>query len=528
MRRLAVLVFFLCAINPLTAQEQSNKYSLLGCSTGAVDLDIDKNPPLHFVALKQVPEPLEFDTPHRFIFRGPGPFLFVDIYLTASLPENPVGRASEAKLHIYAGTAQSADDYHAGKLQWWRLDSTGAEAQREETSGAASLKFDAKRIGNCFGQGEDCSFAEVGAATSDPDKPLVAIKFGQDLGGANANNWTEDSLLLDFRTSPPGVLVTLECGYNEGGGACTALDSAEMARSELRCGWERDSEDFLCSENSEPDGEGHRDFYLLSDRPGPPRSDEVGSLQDAVKQFRAKGTEAAVKVQGIGPVRWIDEIQPKSGSKVIVLGSAELFHFIPETSTGLLTPVHVKPHPVIEGPPPFSNPPIKIDNAGWTRGGAITFRSRQIYQDKDLTVLQVVSSPLPNSRELYWLGVAAQAAANSYDAIQLVGGAHYGSCGNSITPENVVSIGSIQKPFSVPVRIEPATGSSENEDSPISWAYNDADQKVSECIRPGQITWKQGKFTGSMEDHGCAAAEEPKYIQVDETGTINVSDKPVH
>jgi len=169
---------------------------------------------------------------HGFGFHGAEPFDTVNIYFTATLGEGGVERGSSAGLGIYAEMTHSDDGARSRTSQWWRLEPAGLIAANDASS--ARLKFDAERIAGCFELERECRFADVALATKDPDVALLAVKFGENLGGANANNWTEASLLLDFRQSPPRVLATADCGYNEGGGACTALDSGEASRSD--CG----------------------------------------------------------------------------------------------------------------------------------------------------------------------------------------------------------------------------------------------------------------------------------------------------
>jgi len=72
------------------------------------------------------------------------------------------------------------------------------------------------------------------------------------------------------------------------------------------------------------------------------------------------------------------------------------------------------------------------------------------------------------------------------------------------------------------VRIQPATQSSEYDESQYGWAAADTDKEVSECIRDGRITWKNGKLTGSVDDRECASPEQPKAIQVEADGRIVV------
>lgn len=518
MRFVHLLVIGFMSLQCLNGQQDAPKSSLFGCSQGAVETNLNPKPPLHFVPLDHLHGDIFGGNEHRFVFHGAQPFDTVNIYFTATLGEAGVGRGSSAGLGIYAEMTNSGDGARSHTNQWWRLETAGLRAANDASS--ETLKFDAERVRGCFELEQECRFADVALATPDPDVALLAVKFGENLGGANANNWTESSLLLDFRQSPPRVLATADCGYNEGGGACTALDSGEAARSDLQCAWKREKLDFLCSEESSTPGGGHSDFYLLSDQPAPLRSGEVASLQDAVQGLRSKGKGASVKVRGTGPVEWIDESEIESGGKIIALGSDEFFYFVRENASGSTTPIQVKPHPVIEDQQRASGAQAKPDSGRWTLDRGPTFRSRRIAEGPALTVLQVLAHEDPSSRQLYWIGVDST---GQVDAVQLVGGASYAGCGRWHEPANVVSVGEIARPFTVNVRLQPATISAADGES-LAWEPNEEGERVSDCIRSGQISWQDGKFRGTMNGGECASPGQPKPIRIDDTGGIVLTD----
>ncbi len=516
------LLALLCAL-PVHSQDASDKHSRFACSEGAVEVVVDTKPPLRIKPVAGLPGRSGYERPtFRFPARGP---LLVNIYLFATLPED--GRGNTARLHIYAETTEKADDPQARRAKWWEVEPTES-ARSSNHQSSTSLSFDSSRIAGCFEQDGQCSFADVALATPDPSVPLLVIKFGENLGGANAQNWTEASVLLDFRSETPRALATVDCAYNEGGGACTAQDSGQMLRSGLQCDWKSDAEDFLCSQTTQSDG--YLDFFLLSDRSAPLHSGEVATLADAIHEFRSKGAATPVKVRGIGPVSWIDEVRLNSGNKIIVLGSVGLFHLVAESKGALGSSTQVAAHPLIVDPNEIQSPSYRIEIPGWTLEEARSFRARQIYKERDLTVLQVVETQSPDSRNLYWLGIQGDGADTRFDAVELVGGWHYASCGDSIAPENLVSVGTMVKPFSVPVRIQPSTMFSDAEESQPEWAFPNGETNTTNCVRSGSITWVNGKFTGTMDDRECVSPEQPKYIRVDADGKITVKEftaKPV-
>jgi hypothetical protein len=235
-------VLLLFAAGALRAQEEPH-HSPFGCSGHAV-------------------EAISYNRQHTFRFLYAGPFTFVTFHLAATIGEQPVGRAIPAKLGIYVETKQ--DGFPQSPAQFWQLVSTATQTRSPDRT-SERLVFDSNRVAECL-RNEDpqCEFAEPKLATPDPDIPLLDLSFMEDLGGANANNSQEAHILMDFRFSPPQVLVTADCAYNEGGGVCTAIDSGMAPRSDLQCDWVGDRNDFLCSEIREPEGSAHQDYYLLS------------------------------------------------------------------------------------------------------------------------------------------------------------------------------------------------------------------------------------------------------------------------
>ncbi|HYW67540.1 MAG TPA: hypothetical protein VFB10_12605, partial [Candidatus Dormibacteraeota bacterium] len=170
-----------------------------------------------------------------------------------------------------------------------------------------------------------------------------------------------------------------------------------------------------------------------------------------------------------------------------------------------------------------ANSAIETYSSNWTQQVGVAFHSQQIYKGPELTVLQVVRTTLPEMQELFWLGISRQTDRN-YDVVQLVGGGRYAGCAQFAEPANVVSIGKITKPFTAQVRVQPATRSSETDDQSLRWDVSDENAGVSECVRPGQIIWKDGKFIGTMDEKECASAEQPSYIKVDASGKITLID----
>jgi hypothetical protein len=524
---LVIAVLFAAAIS-VSAQDTKPQHSPFGCSDGAVSVELDKHPPLRFKLLEAEDErPPSYVEGHKFIFTGEGPFLHVTVFLTATIPEAGVGTSSTARLSVYVQTAETADEYHSGRnTQWWRLESVpGSEIDRRNSS--ATLTFEASRIAGCFGGGgaSDCSFADVAPSTPDKAVPLISVGFTENLGGANAANWTESRLLLDFRSSPPTVAITADCGYNEGGGACTTYDSQQMERTNLQCDWKGEARDFLCSEESTPGTGGHSDFYLLGDADAPLRADEVGSLSDAVVKFASVGHAAPVKVRGMGPVSWIDELKLEASKSVTILGSSGRFYFVRKHRENVAPEVTVSPHWLLAEDPLPSEIQHKRDTPrpNWTADIPVTFASRTVFRDRRLAVFQAIEKYAQGPTGLYWIGIEYSSPTPAFDVLQLAGGGKYAGCARYDLQATALSVGRLSRAHEAALRVQPATTESET-DFPLVWRGERNEQEASNCVRPGKIWWRDQKFHASADSGDCPTPEKPRYVKINDDGSITLTD----
>jgi hypothetical protein len=521
------LLLLLLLVPAASWAQDEPQHSPFGCSNHAVQLDIKQNPALKFAPLQGLPqEAINSNPQHTFRFLYAGPFTFVTVQLAATIGEQLAGRGMPAKLGVYVQTKQ--DGFPQSPMQFWQLVSTASQTSYPQRT-SERLAFDSNRVAECF-KNEDaqCEFAAIKLATPDPNIPLLDLSFMEDLGGANAGNQQEAHILMDFRSSPPQVLATADCAYNEGGGACTAIDSGMASRSDLQCDWMKDRSDFLCSEINDPEGSAHRDFYLLSHAEPPPRNEEVATLGEAVKGLRAH-PEKTIKVRGVGAIGWVSELNLSAREKVILLGSQILdggarFYSIPESQDGLGTPVVLLPHDFGEHSEPSM---ATLDQQDWTVDQAASFTSRSVYDDPSLSVVQVVAKS--KSNRLYWIGVEKASASPEFDVVELAGGSKYSSCGQYDVQASVIAVKNIERPFRAVLQIQPPTVTSEGEDQPIAWndsnngSKSSEDETVTGCLRTGELHWAGGRFQSAINEAVCQHPEKPGYVQVDDAGKVKLS-----
>lgn len=153
MRRPTLICLFLIAVKTLAAQENA-KPTPFGCSAGAVQVSLKRNPPLHFARLPQPPGGIEFRNDHppnrSFAFSRAEPFGIVNLYLSATLPEAVVGMSSGAQLNVYAETAHSADELGARNTQWWKLVAQEGATRDRFISSAETLCIQLPALGLAY------------------------------------------------------------------------------------------------------------------------------------------------------------------------------------------------------------------------------------------------------------------------------------------------------------------------------------------------------------------------------------------
>lgn len=478
---------------------------------------VDGHPRLKFEPLEHRPA---LFTGHQFFFKC-APFGLVRIHLTATVPEEGIGRESTAQLTIYAETATTAEDAAAGQSRWWRLV-TRSRPNGSYIDASHTLLFEARRLANCFGfenrPESQCAFADVSLASKDGNLPLIVIGFTQNLGGANARNWTDARLLLDFRSDPPKVAATLDCGYNEGGGACTALDSSMSPRSMLDCGWAPDVNDFLCTESTSEGHGSHRDFYLFANRLAPARRSEVASLEEAADVLAGKGKGQTVTVHRLGPVSFVDEIRIDARTSAMLLGGDGTFYLATRAAGKTGRILSVVPHGILD---PASAPEaVELPEARWTGDFASAFTSRTIFRARDLTVLQVVETK--DASHLYWIGIQPRDGGVTFDAVRLVGDGSYKGCGKVNVPPAVVSIGQIARPFRVQMRVQPMTVDDIFGEGDVEWPGESEGQEIDTCIRSTTVSWRSGAFTTEVDGRPCASPDKPHRVSVDTRGRLRL------
>jgi len=149
-------------------------------------------------------------------------------------------------------------------------------------------------------------------ATPEPTLPMFVINFEYHNTSANAGGTIGNELLLDLRGGASQIVKAAECIDWDGGGACTAPDTANAVYDNLSCRWEQPASDFHCTMVGAFGGDyaarvGERDFYLISNKTARAKWQTGNTPADlaglALRLSRdPKATARSVMVPKLGPV----------------------------------------------------------------------------------------------------------------------------------------------------------------------------------------------------------------------------------
>ena len=505
-----------------------------GCGPGAVGISLDRKPTLRFVRLPALPAMRRTVVgQYSFSFAG-GQLRSATIHVTSDGPEGGTwSREANADFDLYAVLERRAgtEDRGTQAREYWKLVDPDAEG-KSDYDDEVKLRFHGSSAPQTGGGSDEALLGVLVASAAVPDEPLLHVSYQQDLGGANADNWMENHLLLDFRSFEPRVAVSATCGYNEGGGACTAIDSGMMERVDLACQWQPADRDLLCSESS---GSAHRDFYLLN--PGaraPLRPGEVAAVEEALLRLRTR-TQRSVVVRGIGPVSLVGTEDLPSGP-ITILGSTGHVYVLPDPPGKPERAVRVDlrglssddSRPLSEAPAPEAG-----ESESWTREGTAVFSSTLLHRSGTLTVLRLVCGEAVGERDLVWLGIEDRGATTPpvVDALVVASErVNYLHCGQYGMGPDVVAVRAVATPFDAVVDVQPVNST---DGRGLVWgtdlAPEGGEPTASDCVRSGSIRWVQGKgFDVVVAEAACSreTRQQARYVRIDPSGAVVLTDQP--
>lgn len=398
-------------------------------------------------------------------------------------------------------------------------------------------------------QDEMEKWISITPATPDHALPLFTFNFEYHNTGANAAGTIGNELLLDVRGKAPQIVKAAQCIEWDGGGACTAPDTANAVYDNLNCRWEQPASDFHCTMAGAFGGDyaarvAEKDFYLISNEPARPswqKDDTPADLAGLALRLSKdpKATARAVMVPKLGPVNLLaryHDLLP--GSEVLLFASPDAGPALSTHFFEAIVPAHGQPTVqdiskwVISGEETDEDTPRDgfTPSSGPTPLGAQfgvgaarqdEYRVSSLEAGPRFHALQVIlnSSPLIPSgikgalgvHVVYWIGIEALSGKLIANGVRLASeGSTYGHCGQDLHDGTAITVR--QKPG-----IAEATVTVRPQDVSVDMPHDEGNEN--QCMWNGFLRWKSGSGFRVRKTWQDCKQELPE-VSITDDGTI--------
>jgi hypothetical protein len=460
----------------------------------------------------------------------------VEIYLVQTKEGEP--DSVEATLSLYARGLRDQ------KESWFKF-----APDRHENMGISDF-FDLTigDTGDDSGQGSDeKSSPGVSLAVQKMNVPIFTASWWKHESGASTFAEVQKLLLLDFRTSPPGVMTALQCVHAEGGGACGVYDNGSAPTTTLTCNWDSAKSDFLC--NTTKSGDyipplTHR-TYLASgaDAPYSAKEGDPPTLNTlaAWSTYDRSWAEKRPDIPGLGAVTVLGKFSRTGARDAAVLlasrghDSLEPRYFaVVVDSQGPTTAFEILPQPLVDAPETAltTNVPSAPDTRGYVVPASIN-ASKQFASDDPPSFQAQILESLPNvtlwqvtakqgtSHEIVWLAAGFNSANRRYvfSGVRIASElGEYASCGSTRTGPFAASIERKKGSLEASLDVEPSHqyGLERNrQDS------DDQGQPVTPCPMKVRIFWNPSLgFVREESDPECSDTTRARSLSISDDGVI--------
>ncbi|MEO8360715.1 MAG: hypothetical protein ABI672_11855 [Vicinamibacteria bacterium] len=489
---------------------------VLACAPGAVEVELTSKSRFHFETAihRAVSESVVYE--ETFPIAG-SPFDSVSITITSLGPEGGTwGRGVQAPFRVWIRVGLPKPSRTANTTFW---ELVADKAPENYWRAWPSLDYTP-------------SIREVELAAVAPDPrsapTLLELHYGADFGGVNASNWSESRVLMDFKGGTPRLLGSSVCAYNEGGGACTALDSGQLPRLTHSCSWVAEESDVRCTQSSTKlngfayEKSAHREFYLTKPQRPSRLPGEYETEAGAIAALINQPTEPGAMVRDTGWVSIVRDGRVPRKSGEILVGSQDAFFLV--SSLGSRRPK------ILRAPPETTSQAPEEPQEWWTPETQWSFKARPLRATKTLEVVEIVATRmvLPvETRKVQWLGIERLGTGTIIDTIGIASDErHYAGCGTTAADQAIVALKSIRDPFLAMVRVQPhnTEGSGGDTDDLLWGGDSHPAEPEQDCIRDGAIEWISGKgFQVSTAQGDCKTTEKPQFVRIDANGKVTLT-----
>ena len=462
---------------------------------------------------------------------------FVEIYLVQT--RRGGDDSTEGSVSLYARASRNQ------KESWFKL------VQDKEASMANYDFFDFTigDAGDDSGENTDeNSTPGASFAVKNLNAPIFKVSWWKHEMGVNTFAQVRKTLLLDFRTSTPKVMVALQCVNADGGGACGVYDNGSAPTTTLACNWDSAKGDFLCTSTASGDYTVplSRRFYLgskadvpyIAKEGYPPTLESLASWSTTDRSWAAKKPD----IPGLGAVSYLAKYSRDDVRGTAVLfasrgrDSAEARFFVVIVDPqGPTLALEIRPQPLVDEIPGvrgadqvYSAPdlqafvvPAEIHSAEkFADDAQPSFQVKSLDTLPNVSVWQVTAKQ-GNSHEVVWLGAGRNPATNRlvFSAVRIATEVGvYAGCGNGSTKASAVAIERKAGSLDAVLDVEPA------HQSDLEGNLADAgDQGEPVVLCPIQIklSWNNSVgFIRQESDPPCPDTTKARRVSLSDTGEI--------
>jgi len=462
------------------------------------------------------------------------PYDQIDIFLAKQNPREGGTYGTESTLAIYARAKKGHTE------SWFTLSRDKQDMADFDFMQQTPVDQASSDTGGSRSEG-------ASLALKDQSIPIITVSWFQGATGANAYAEIDKHVLLDFRTAPPSVMGIFQCVFHDGGGACTAPDSAAAPTTAVQCNWDATKTDFLCTSTVSGDyllPLTHR-FYLESgaDAPyavkqgDPPNLWTLGKWSTTDRSWAQKTPE----IPGLGRVTRLGQYSPTGTNDVVAFFAArgrdsfeQRFFAVVVGNTGSAAAFEILPQPLIDEPGSMGSDDLTTapDTRGYVVPAAIdaaeeipaadgpAFQVQELERLPNVTVWQVTTK-LNNMHEVVWLAASFNQATGRFVFSAVRMASQFGekaSCGNPRTRAFAASIARKKGSVNAVIDVEPAH---EYDADGKRSDFGDQGQAVTPCPLKVKLGWNASVgFVRDASETACPDSTRARSLSISDAGVI--------
>jgi hypothetical protein len=419
-----------------------------------------------------------------------------------------------------------------GHRRWWRFGER-AEAGRRDLPVDSLVITDEP---DTEVSPDDLVFASPARGS----EPVVVVRYGAKMFGANSGSSTTHHLIVDLRSGIPVARGLFDAVEYDCGGACTHEMCLYAVNETVGCRWDTAADDFLCAatlhrtDTRWTSRRASRRFRLLGGAALPwtsarPPADLDPSVPQAV--VTAQRGDAAV-VEAIGAIAVVADV-PVGSRMVRLFGAPALTwsfgaRLFQATLDGRWRSAIAEIGSRIQAPDGgAAAKPLGGDRApasGVTPDGASPrFASSVVARSGGTTIVRVAVAE-GEGHGVYLVGLEDADGRVIADSVQVAtDGRSYRDCGTWMVPTTAVRMTLASEPFGATLDVEPAGLVTDDGDPAVS---DEDAPRTERCRKMVTLVWQAGVGFAVTRSEADCESRPARLVRIDDAGNIGSVPSP--